>query len=264
MDLTPNFDIGFPDDADPLSVEALMAAMATTIDEALGGAPVADLAALALITPPADNWRKYVTELKATFISIGGVWVQAGQASFATVAARNTAYAKASGAYLVAGASAKTADLIGVNQVYGGASVGWLGNSAFPRLRQVARTATQTFGTSASTPVLIQIDAPSVINMGDIGYNGSPTYGMVAPLTGEYEAVGLANFAPNGSGNRALAYQVNGAATTYLANTLGTASQGTYFGGVRNLHLNSGDVVTLLAWQTSGGSLNLQAAELSL
>lgn len=73
----------------------------------------ADLAALAALPTgellAGDLAR--VTAGGAIFVWSGSAWVQATQASFASVAARDTAYAKASAAYRVVGATARVGRL---------------------------------------------------------------------------------------------------------------------------------------------------------
>lgn len=72
---------------------------------------VTDLTALATMSAGDFEGRLiHVDELDVSFQAIDGVWVQVGVARCATAAARDTAYAKAAGAYLVQGAEALLLD----------------------------------------------------------------------------------------------------------------------------------------------------------
>ena len=72
---------------------------------------VTDLDALILNSASAFRGRIiYVANLAANFQSNGTIWVQATSASVATVAIRDTEYAKAAAAFRVTGAQVRTAD----------------------------------------------------------------------------------------------------------------------------------------------------------
>lgn len=66
----------------------------------------ADLAELIKYAPVPEGRRIHVDELNCDFQAQDNVWVQAGVARFASTGARDTAYAKASGVFLVAGVEA--------------------------------------------------------------------------------------------------------------------------------------------------------------
>lgn len=65
---------------------------------------VADLTALAALTGMVSGDEAWVGSLSVSFAYTGTKWVQQGPSTFASAATRNTEYAKAAGAYLVAGA----------------------------------------------------------------------------------------------------------------------------------------------------------------
>jgi hypothetical protein len=89
------------DDVAPL--QTVFATMATSIDTALGKLTFrpADLAALAALVGMSPGDIATVLEGGAIFRYTGTSWVQATPASFSSSAARDTAYAKASGTYRV-------------------------------------------------------------------------------------------------------------------------------------------------------------------
>lgn len=85
-------------------------------------------------------------------------------------------------------------------------------------------------------------------------YNSS-TGEFTAPKSGKYEVDGVISFLSNGTGTRYLQVYVNGSADSLLGglNLAGTGQ--VVCSGNTTLNLEKGDVVTLRAYQTSGGTL---------
>lgn len=106
--------IVYPVSTDPVApLETVFAALANSVQTALNKHPysVADLTALAALTTIPTGSIAQVTEGGALFRYTGSSWIQATTAVFASTAARDTAYAKASGAYRVAEALARVGSL---------------------------------------------------------------------------------------------------------------------------------------------------------
>lgn len=93
------------------------------------------------------------------------------------------------------------------------------------------------------------------------------TLGITVAVTGKYMAGGMAALTQgDGTGRRGVAYQVNGATAGGLPGSVLIA--GTVFvncpAPARILPLTAGDTVTLAVYNSSGGTINVTAAELSL
>lgn len=104
-------------------LESVFATLAISIQNALNKHPfaTADLASLAAITGMAAGDLAEVIEGGAIFRYSGTGWVQATAATFGSASARDTAYAKASGAFRVAQAEAiVTAD--NISYIYTGSA----------------------------------------------------------------------------------------------------------------------------------------------
>lgn len=80
----------------------------------------ADLLALSQITTMINGDSAVVQEGGAIFSRIAGAWAQETPATFGSDNARDTAYAKAAGVFLVAGAEVRRPDQNGYMQVYNG------------------------------------------------------------------------------------------------------------------------------------------------
>jgi hypothetical protein len=101
---------------------------------------VADFTALAALTGMISGSRAFVVEGDVTMVFDGSAWVQQNEATFASAAARDTAYAKASNAYRIQGARVFRTDTGFSEQYYnvynsstntiGYASAGWVTASA--------------------------------------------------------------------------------------------------------------------------------------
>lgn len=106
--------IVYPVGTDPITnLNTVMGTMATSMQNALNTHPyrVADHAALAALSGMTSGALASVTEGGAIFRYNGSTWVQRTEALFGSAAARDTAYAKASGAYRVQGAEVYRSDV---------------------------------------------------------------------------------------------------------------------------------------------------------
>lgn len=90
------------------------------------------------------------------------------------------------------------------------------------------------------------------------GWNGVD--GWVAPATDTYEIFFQGSFGLSATGNRSLAFTINGGSEIQLAAANGIASNATTLNASNLIRLNAGDVVRWRAWQSSGGALNLATA----
>lgn len=129
-------------------------------------------------------------------------------------------------------------------------------------VRKVARNANQSIA-NGTTPVVIQWDVTTGLpDVGGITYSAGD-YALVAPETGVYRIGGMASWATSSGGNRSLGYEINGVRTS-LDTRDGIATHFSLAAATDILRLTAGDKVALSAWQTSGGSLNCNAAALTL
>lgn len=103
--------ITFPISTDSFGpLETAFAVLATSVQTALNGTKTyrtADHTSLAAITGMAPGALATVIEGGAIFDYNGTIWIQSTPAIFATTSARDTAYAKAGGAYRVLGAQVR-------------------------------------------------------------------------------------------------------------------------------------------------------------
>ena len=89
---------------------------------------IADLAALALLTGMTTGNLRVVQEGGALFEFNGTAWAQQTEATFGSSAARDSAYAKASSAFLTAGARVRRADKLWTEQYFAASAIfaaGW-------------------------------------------------------------------------------------------------------------------------------------------
>lgn len=114
--------ITYPTGTDPVApLQTVFSTMATSMDTALGKIVFkpADLTALAALTGMATGDLASVTEGGAIFRYSGAVWEQKTFATFASVAARDSAYAKAGGVYRTQGATAYRTNAGYIERYYG-------------------------------------------------------------------------------------------------------------------------------------------------
>ena len=128
---------------------------------------------------------------------------------------------------------------------------------------KATRSTAQTLTTANDTAV--SFDAATYNEWG--AWNAGNAARLTAPVTGRYMVIANAIFEGNATGFRRLAIELNGASNQSVVHSHSNAG-GTPTG--MSLHtvltLAVGDYVRLLAFQNSGGNLNVQAntAELSL
>jgi len=79
---------------------------------------------------------------------------------------------------------------------------------------------------------------------------------------GRYEVGVVLSWAASATGNRALAFTVNGTTDYVVDIRTGTASNSTAISGSRTLVLAAGDYVEPSVWQSSGGDLNATLSEM--
>lgn len=127
----------------------------------------------------------------------------------------------------------------------------WVQGGIFKGAR-VRRTTNQAVATATFTPISFDT---TFYNVGGIWSAGSPTR-LTAPVDGYYEVKGQVRWANNTTNTRGLWFQKNGT---------GNRIQGVYAPAMNSLEqststviqLTAGDYIEVLAYQDSGGSLNI-------
>jgi hypothetical protein len=131
------------------------------------------------------------------------------------------------------------------------------GGNAGRVVAEVARSATQAISDSTVTNVTWDTEITDVGTFVDIA--GQPTRVTIpAGWAGSYLVVAQLRFAGSATGVRELVVNKNGAALPWSDNQPGAATAGNYHHLTFPVTLAVGDYVTATAYQTSGGSLNLQ------
>ena len=149
---------------------------------------IADLAALALLTGMTTGNLRVVQEGGALFEFNGTAWAQQTEATFASSAARDSAYAKASSAFLTAGARVRRTDKLWTEQYFAGGTLpaGWF--PVYGNLPIMTRTRAAAYSfTTTDTPMPFdtQVIGDST---GTITYSGS-TFTVAQAGIYEYEAL---------------------------------------------------------------------------
>lgn len=91
----------------------------------------------------------------------------------------------------------------------------------------------------------------------------SNTSRITAPIDGRFLVTATVQFAANATGNRRMAFRVNGT-TTYESTLVGgTATNSIVTTAARMFTLSATDYVECVVWQTSGGNLNVTLLELA-
>jgi hypothetical protein len=87
---------------------------------------------------------------------------------------------------------------------------------------------------------------------------------LTAPIDGRYLFIATVQFAANATGNRRMAFRVDG--TTVYESTLvgGTTTNSIVTTAPRMLTLTAGQYVEVVVWQTSGGNLNVTLLEFAV
>lgn len=185
-------------------LETVLSTMQDSVQTALTTRAVrtykpADLNALAAIVGMSANDLAVVGEGGAIFEYISG-WVQITPARFATTAARDTAYAKASAGYRVAGASVHRTDTGWKEEWQTTATAGvagWLPVSGAKPSGSAIRTTDLAGGVSASLSAAVFDSAP--VQRGVTWSSGQPTR-LTATVRGRYHLVGTASIGSTANG----------------------------------------------------------------
>lgn len=261
------WNIWIPDTTSPVApLQTLFSTQATSIAVALSALQtttprrVADLTALAALTPVATYEPVIVVEGGAIFIHNGTVWVQATEATFASAGTRDTAYAKAAGAYCVSGAQVRRTDTRWVEEYFtiynsgtnpaGARVAGWYPVSGAVLGGRVVRSATASaalgaggYSVPAATFWSDSLAGASKANGFAVAFatNG----GWTVPLDGMYEFdCGLAT---SGTGAVALLLKKNSAAADgagkVLWNAAGTTNGVGWVGMDGKVPLAAGDII---------------------
>lgn len=165
--------ITYPVSTDAVApLETVFATMATSVQTALSNfrssklnLVVADLAALALVTGMSVGQLAIVTEGGAVFEYNGTTWVQQTIAQFSTTGARDTAYAKASSAYLVAWTAQALITSTGQNLQYNGSA--WV-NPFSSGLNPIVPTSVAGTGVTVSSSGVVTLTAASIASMNGV------------------------------------------------------------------------------------------------
>lgn len=233
----------------------------------------ADLTELATLGGPEGD-TKAVREGGALFERAGGVWLQSTPSRFATVSARDTAYAKASGAYKVQGAHAITALDSGFEWVYYDA----YNSSSNPSGAQIAGVPTAGWYPSQGTnpPRCVLSISGSTIASGSVTVLGGSNawtevedvFGWHNPASnpsrimpnvpGRYRIENRMSWAANSAGTRLIVFRKNGTNIDGAQATVSAAVDSSgQFPFVITVDLNGSDYLEAVVLQASGSSLAL-------
>lgn len=138
------------------------------------------------------------------------------------------------------------------------------GGAAVIKATKVVQTAAQAIPDSAATPV--QFDAAAVFDDGGLYHPGTSRTNLVIAVAGRYRLAAALDFAGDVSGIRQAAIRVNGADVGHDTQNASTnvAVVASLDATCTMVQLNAGDVVSLFAYQNSGGALNTALARLEV
>lgn len=135
-------------------------------------ATVADLNALAALVGMQNGSTALIAEGLGTFTYNGTAWIQRSPATFSSASARDTAYAKASSAYLVAGAQVRRTDTLWTEQYFAASGVfaaGWF--PVYGTLPAVTRQRNAGYSFT-TTETVLDYDSPLIADpTGVIAYS---------------------------------------------------------------------------------------------
>lgn len=126
---------------------------------------------------------------------------------------------------------------------------------------RVRKTATQSLPNGVETPVTYDTEDFDTSDMHDNAVNNSR---LISKTGGKYMVVAGIDFAINLTGNRSTRLRKNG--TTIIGSQQAGASQAAgdpILQAIAIVHLEVGDYVEQLAFQNSGGALNIEMADTS-
>ena len=148
--------------------------------------------------------------------------------------------------------------------VYGASDIDTLGNDmlhvGIPASCEAYASATTSLANSTATAVAFAAENWDTDAFHDNVTNNTRLT-VPAGLGGRYLVIGGCTFALNITGVRSIRLRVNGAGTNDSFTMLPTTGLATIMSVSRELLLNAGDYVELLAYQTSGGALNALAQQ---
>ena len=178
---------------------------------------VADFTALAALTGMVSGQTGFVVEGDVTMMYDGSAWVQQSVAIFATSAARDTAYAKASAAYRVQGVQAYQTDtgitynyaaLYNVSTNPGGRdAAGWYPTTKVDGLVPVQPTSVAVAGGSATVNAL-----------GLVSFTTATSVSLNGVFTSAYNSYRMLIRVPNTSGGASLTFRFRNAGTDNTSN----------------------------------------------
>lgn len=164
---------------------------------------VADFTALAALTGMVSGQTAFVVEGDVTMMYDGTAWVQQSVAIFATSAARDTAYAKASAAYRVQGVQAYQTDtgitynyaaLYNVSTNPGGRdAAGWYSTTKVDGLVPVQPTSVAVAGGTATANALgmVSFTTATSISLNGVFTSTYNSYKMIIRISAQSAAAGL-------------------------------------------------------------------------
>jgi len=137
----------------------------------------------------------------------------------------------------------------------------WVEFLASPPRCSVSHSTTQS-QSSGTTLNALNADTES-IDTDSMHSTSVNTSRITINTDGDYLLGTVVSYAANGTGNRAVAFRVNGT-TDYLVDIrTGTATNSTGISGSLVLPLVTTDYVEVVTWQTSGGALNATLTQFS-
>lgn len=136
------------------------------------------------------------------------------------------------------------------------AAIAWL--TAVPSAR-VYKAATQSLTNNTLTAINFDTERYDTDTIHDTVTNNTR---LTCKTAGLYHFEGCAEFAGNATGHRSLHIRLNGSASNYLAVATMPLTGSAVVAGLvvsADYRMIVNDYVELVAWQTSGGALNVQA-----
>lgn len=122
-----------------------------------------------------------------------------------------------------------------------------------------SRTTTQAIANGGSA-------TEAALNVNNLLVNGAAasSNGILVPTAGVYSVDAIVNWASNNNGYRQLSLRINGSPTSNTETDAAVTGSITVSRISDTLNLAANSVVSMEAYQTSGGSLNITRATLSL
>jgi len=257
--------VWYPDDSDPVApLEDLFLELATSVNVYLASGGkihyVADLAALSGLSNVVERDLALCDEGNFYLSYNDGAWVQVTTATFASAAARDTAYAKASAAYRVKGARVYRTDFEWVEEWFSTTSVataGWFPISgAFPQIEMTLSG--QSWPNNSGTIVGGSGRAWTEVRDPQAIHDPSTNPTRITPKNAGWWRFDLdCYWVSNGTGSRIINFRLNGSSNTNTRRSTvtsfdGLGPNGTYYEGYFN---GTTDYIEAELYQSSGGTL---------